>query len=359
MSLRIVPLLCLVALSGSAVSVDLLADEHPRSWAELAAQRKSKRAQRQAQPADETEPVTLFYSVADLVIPIPAVVTAGFDVPAETPQSLQAEFKPLIEKIKAIEPSTWTEAGGVGTVQPYATTLSLVVRQTQAVHDKIVTLLSHLRREQDIQVGVEIRLVEVPDRFSERVGIDFDFTTGETQASEKVGMNFDFTHEELPLLDADELKTLLETVQQDPRSNLLSSPKVTLFNGQTLWLNKLAEEDDSLVLNADISSDRRTIKLTVATRGNKDGKSVVITRTARVPDGLTFLVNCGPVPQKSSGVPMPVMAPRSRLFTRKTSQHKPSHRVLMITPRMVVQEEEEELLGIPVEMLGVPVVTEE
>ena len=53
--------------------------------------------------------------------------------------------------------------------------MSLVVRQTQKVHEEIADLLDQLRRLQDLQVTVEVRFVTVSDRFFERIGIDFDF----------------------------------------------------------------------------------------------------------------------------------------------------------------------------------------
>ncbi len=87
-----------------------------------------------------------------------------------------ADFDPLMELIQAtIEPESWDEVGGPGSVRPFETTLSLVVRQTQAVHDQIADLLDQLRRLQDLQVTVEVRFVTVSDRFFERIGVDFDF----------------------------------------------------------------------------------------------------------------------------------------------------------------------------------------
>ncbi|MCA9067397.1 MAG: hypothetical protein KDA84_00640, partial [Planctomycetaceae bacterium] len=77
--------------------------------------------------------------------------------------------------VTTIEPDTWAEVGGSGSVRSYETTLSLVIRQTQKVHEEIRDLLEQLRRLQDLQVTIEVRFITVADRFFERIGIDFDF----------------------------------------------------------------------------------------------------------------------------------------------------------------------------------------
>ena len=85
-------------------------------------------------------------------------------------------FEELSEMIRTtVEPESWETLGGRGTLQTNETTLALVVRQTQAVHEQISELLTQLRRLQDLQVAVEVRFVTVTDEFFERIGIDFDF----------------------------------------------------------------------------------------------------------------------------------------------------------------------------------------
>lgn len=86
------------------------------------------------------------------------------------------DFDTLVDLISTtISPDSWGEVGGAGSIRQYETTLSLVVRQTQKVHEEIADLLDQLRRLQDLQVTVEVRFVTVSDRFFERIGIDFDF----------------------------------------------------------------------------------------------------------------------------------------------------------------------------------------
>ena len=52
--------------------------------------------------------------------------------------------------------------------------MSLVVSQTQEVHEEIADLLEQLRRLQDLQVTIEVRFINLRDDFFEQIGIDFD-----------------------------------------------------------------------------------------------------------------------------------------------------------------------------------------
>jgi general secretion pathway protein D len=88
----------------------------------------------------------------------------------------QADFQSLIDLIQnTVAPQTWNTVGGQGAIQPFATNLSLVISQTQEVHEEIADLLVQLRRLQDLQVTIEVRFIRLNDTFFERIGVDFDF----------------------------------------------------------------------------------------------------------------------------------------------------------------------------------------
>ena len=199
----------------------------------------------------------------------------------------QADFDSLIDLIvSTVEYDTWMENGsGEGEIQPFPTNLSLVVSQTQNVHEQIVDLLEQLRRLQDLQVTIEVRFIRLTDSFFERIGIDFDFniedgsaivdlsnTPGSvfepSRASATVGISGnptgltdplpDFTVDlDVPfrqnsfslteptvggfsdvgsfgfaILSDIEAFFLINASQGDSRANILQAPKVTLFNGQ-------------------------------------------------------------------------------------------------------------------------------
>jgi general secretion pathway protein D len=88
----------------------------------------------------------------------------------------QADFDSLIDLITStIQPTTWDDVGGPGSIAPFETNLSIVVSQTQDVHEQIVDLLEQLRRLQDLQVTIEVRFITLNDNFFEFIGVDFDF----------------------------------------------------------------------------------------------------------------------------------------------------------------------------------------
>ena len=87
-----------------------------------------------------------------------------------------ADFDSIIGLITStVSPQSWDEVGGPGSVQGFNNNLTLVVSQTQDVHENIVDLLQQLRRLQDLQVTIEVRFITLADNFFERIGIDFDF----------------------------------------------------------------------------------------------------------------------------------------------------------------------------------------
>ncbi len=88
----------------------------------------------------------------------------------------EPDFDSLIQLLTTtIKPDSWQETGGPGSVAPFETNLSLVITQTQEVHEQIADLLDQLRRLQDLQVTIEVRFITLNDNFFERIGVDFDF----------------------------------------------------------------------------------------------------------------------------------------------------------------------------------------
>jgi len=196
----------------------------------------------------------------------------------------QADFDPLIELITStVKPMTWEPAGGQGNVKGFESTLSLVVSNTQEVHDEIGELLKQLRRLQDLQVTIEVRFITLSDSFFERIGIDFDFNindnsgltpgffppdknkpmkiigTGPTDSltpTPDLDIQFrqnSFGDANIPqfpgiagttpatlgfaILSDIEAYFLINAAQGDSRTNVLQAPKVTLFNGQQAFVS--------------------------------------------------------------------------------------------------------------------------
>ncbi|MFO0900408.1 MAG: hypothetical protein U0836_23485 [Pirellulales bacterium] len=206
----------------------------------------------------------------------------------------QADFDTLIDLIvTTIAPDSWDEVGGPGSISPFPTNLSLVISQTQDVHEQIVDLLEQLRRLQDLQVTIEVRFITLDDNFFERIGVDFDFNIGPAVTQAVLGQNqnanfqpsqsatvgltngvgtgpptftsdldlqfrqgsFGSTVPQFGGFDAATAATFgfailsdietfffVQAAQGDTRTNVLQAPKVTLFNGQQASVNDTAQQ---------------------------------------------------------------------------------------------------------------------
>jgi general secretion pathway protein D len=196
-----------------------------------------------------------------------------------------ADFDTLIDLITStIAPTTWSDVGGPGSVEGFETNLSLVVSQTQEVHEDIVDLLEQLRRLQDLQVTIEVRFINLQDNFFERIGVDFDFDLDDGLGSEdpddipdhggpSVSVGLD--PQGLPTADLDlqftqgsfgsavpafggfdaataanfgfaiiseiEAFFVIQAAQGDTRTNVMQAPKVTLFNGQQAFVSDTSQ----------------------------------------------------------------------------------------------------------------------
>ena len=75
---------------------------------------------------------------------------------------------------ETVEPDSWYDAGGEGTVRLFETK-KLIVRQTREVHKKIELLLKDMRKSLGHQVAIEARFLVVGENFLEDIGLDIDF----------------------------------------------------------------------------------------------------------------------------------------------------------------------------------------
>lgn len=373
-----------------------------------------------------------------------------------------ADFQSLISLITlTIDPDSWLQNGdGTGEIQPFYTNLTLVISQTQEVHEKIADLLKQLRRLQDLQITIEVRFISLSDNFFERIGVDFDVSLEDGQPGTGFNPNQDkfnpgrvvglqqngaFT----PNLDVDfrqggfgsavpafggfdpataanfgfailsdiEVYFLLQAAQGDTRTNVLQAPKVTLFNGQSASVVDVLQrpfvtgiipvvgdfaaahqpvvvvlnEGTSMHVQAVVNSDRKYVRMTLVpsftrigdvetftfsgrttTSGGTikvdptdpnntvtDGGSVTtegttvqlpqqtqttVNTTVSVPDGGTILlggVKRSREARNERGVPLLSKVPYvNRLFRNVAIGRETSSLMMMVTPRIIIQEEE-------------------
>ncbi len=102
--------------------------------------------EREAPPAVSNALIVKTYPVADLVTPIGVKAAEGKRDGSKL-VAKEADFDELIELIvSTIEHDSWMENGtGEGEIQPFPSNHSLIISQTQRVHEQIADLLEQLR----------------------------------------------------------------------------------------------------------------------------------------------------------------------------------------------------------------------
>jgi len=208
----------------------------------------------------------------------------------------QTKEDQLIQLIKnTIAPRSWADMGGQGTIDYFPMTMTLVINQTTDIQEQIGDLLAALRRLQDAEVAVEIRLISIAEGFFERIGVDFNINIVNNKGTQKfqpmitsgqfqpAGFINDFTPDKflsgltpagtftsdlgipirnssfgmaippfggfpntpggnggiemgLAFLSDIQVFMFLEAAQGDQRTNVMQAPKITLFNGQLATL---------------------------------------------------------------------------------------------------------------------------
>jgi Flp pilus assembly secretin CpaC len=152
---------------------------------------------------------TVTYPVADLVVPI------DMD-PGEKRRDAPTREGELMKLIRAtVASKSWIENGGTATMQYHSVGLGLVVQQSPAAHQKIADLLKELRRLQELEVAVEIRLITVTDDLASK----FEFCRDGGQVSDTQLLQF------------------FKAAQEDRKMNIMQAPKLTAFNGQRAKIN--------------------------------------------------------------------------------------------------------------------------
>jgi hypothetical protein len=107
------------------------------------------------------------YDVGDLVTPL-GEQWASANEPKHGPPFTSTPPDALAKLIESTA-THWKEHGGAGQIAFYPIGNALVVHHTAAVHEEVENLLAALRRLQDLRVGVECRIVEMPEAVARRI----------------------------------------------------------------------------------------------------------------------------------------------------------------------------------------------
>ncbi len=169
------------------------------------------------EPVPTCKSVTKVYSVADLVVPLPMAGTPMGQL-AQPPKTCEAQ---LIEKITtAVEPKSWTKAGGKGSIDYFPIGMALVVNHDATIQAKVEQFLEKLRQVQDQQVTNELRVITVSDHWFAKSGL----AKGLTPTTESLTC--------YKLLTPAVATKLIAACKEDLEANSLASPNITCLNGQ-------------------------------------------------------------------------------------------------------------------------------
>jgi hypothetical protein len=215
------------------------------------------------------ELVTVNYPVADLVLPGRSALPGD----AGGKPDVQADFSSLMNRISTtIQPDSWEERTGPGSMMPYRTTLSLVIRQTEAVHDEIADLLGQLRGSGELAVRLEMVLLTAPadklPKFAKAEAVNREAPPITKKAAGDEGFVF---------RDAN-ARLLLNYAKHRPATTVSPVLGLVVSNGKTSELNvQISDVIDSahatygFKVNTVIASDRQSLRLNiVSSAGNAD-----------------------------------------------------------------------------------------
>ncbi len=366
-----------------------------------------------------------------------------------------------------IQRESWFSMGGTGTIEYYPIGSALVINQTPDIIEQVQQLLDALRRLQDVEVSVELRIVSVADNFFERIGVDFSMnilldnkkfqpqllsgqfappgfvnsfqpngflsglqqpgvfttdlnlpiSTSSFQATPTPTFGFPGTGTVpfnggldvgLAFLSDVQLYMFLEAVQYDQRNHIMQAPKLMMFNGQTgtlvvganqLLMTNLTVQNFNgqivvtptvtsvasnvtLTIVPIVSADRRFVRLdinqtmtnlspviplmpitTTITQQLQIGNPVqppilftnfiqqptfdnlAVSTSVNVPDGGTVVMGGFKrlaEGRNEAGPPILGKIPYlSRLFRNVSYGRQSEHLIMLVTPRIIITEEEE------------------
>jgi type II secretory pathway component GspD/PulD (secretin) len=339
-----------------------------------------------AQNAAQLTRVT--YPVADLVVPIED--HDGKPRPPVPPRTTEDKLMELVQSVVA--PSSWKGQGGSATVQYYPLGMALVINQTAEAHAAIADLLKALRRMQEVEVAVELRLVQMSPEMADDFRTNGGFQSSDADGN---GMTAFFTDKEL--------HPWMRLIQRDPAGTVLMAPRITTFSGQQAVVQVTNQEryvteyrvvrkgDEAAVvphhetvelgprciLRPTVSADRRTVRLeldfryrtrtgSVATMpvvlklatADGEGKefrglvqqpniqTLTAKQTCGIPDGRTMVIGLGQISEEvRSEIGPPVLRDipfLGRCFRTVGFGREDTDVFLFVTPRIIINEEAEE-----------------
>ena len=259
----------------------------------------------------ESNQVAVTYPVADLVVPI-----GGLDYPFASGNEEEKKTKEawLMDKItRSIASKTWADNGGTGTIQYYPLGMAIIVNQSPQIQAQVKDLLETMRRAQNIEVLVEIKLVTVSSGLYSKLLPLYPNLKKDGQV----------------ILSPTEISFLLEKSQGDQDGDIFQAPKITVFPGQRARMCVGGTAVDAPVVDAQLKAMVAGNLHHVDLDLKGQASSIKFEKTASFAEGNTLA-----------------------LAARKDGN---THIVLLVTPRVIINSQVEERTKIynPIPRVGV------
>lgn len=278
-----------------------------------------------------TQTLARTYSVADLVFAVPDQAAAQADsLAGHADAGTQTDFASLEELITSnIEPKSWKQAGGQGTIERFPRNLSLVITQTAEIHEQIADLFEQLRRAAELQVSLRCYLITLPA---------------------KASLNIELPAAGTKRMPAHESSAIVEQAQADKQTSLFSLPTVTIWPAQVAnfkWSPAESQEAEALI-HAAVAADRRSARLSVAVNASDAMDALRSSTSLDVPDGETLIVDITDRLRPPAQGERLSLAARLRAAGAGTvvSSENAVRTLLLVTPVIIAPEEEEALLKV-------------
>jgi type II secretory pathway component GspD/PulD (secretin) len=322
---------------------------------------------------------------------------------SEKPATTEDQLISLITS--TVAPQSWQSMGGSGTIEYFPLGMALVLKQTPAVQEQVAELLAALRRLQDEEVAVEIRFISVSDNLMQRLATLSPANTGSGTDSPAAPHVTFLDDKQLVQLMEGVQGDMRSNVMQSPKVTMMNGQSSVIrvmekkyfvtglttthdADGNIVFIPKNEAHDIGLetTVQPAISADRRHVQLhlkvnqatlsdvvplfpvttyikPVKADGTK-GEPVPFTQyiqqpqidkhsvdvTLAIPEGHTALLDgwqqthesrteCDSTPGVLSKVPYV-----NRLFKNVGYGRETEHVFVLVTPRIVINQETEERL---------------
>ncbi|MDO4558764.1 MAG: hypothetical protein Q4C47_07355, partial [Planctomycetia bacterium] len=193
--------------------------------------------------------------------------------------SSMADFDSLIDLIETtVAPDSWSDNGGSGEITEFSMNLSLVINNTDEVHQKVEQLLDQLRKLQDLQVTIEVRFITLNDSFFERIGVDFDFYINDNVSATGVPGSSGFgemlvgssDNSDDSDSDSDSSSNTTTTMPYGPDRNNTSAIYREYGHDRSAIVGKGSDGADGFTSNLDIPFTQGSYNLAVPSYGGYD-----------------------------------------------------------------------------------------